>query len=139
MSEQSATSDLAEQMRQSLEAGELDAAISYFALDGVWESSPNGVGVFEGAATIRRFFEDWARAYEELKFVLEELRDVGNGVVFPLVRQEARPVGSSGYIRQRDGLVWVWVGGRCASVTVYPETEIDEGRAAAERLAQERG
>ena len=65
--------------------------------------------------------------------------DLGNGVVFAVVHQEARPVGTTGYVQQREGLVWVWDKGLCVSQTVYPEAEIDEARAAAEHLAQERG
>jgi ketosteroid isomerase-like protein len=94
--------------------------------------------VFEGAATIRRFMEDWFRGYEELQFVIDELLDVGSGVVLTVTRQMARPVGTTGYVQQREGWVWVWADGRCASVTVYPEAVIDEARAAAERLAAER-
>jgi len=142
MPEESTTPDPVEQVRQSVEAGnrgELDAAISYFAIDAVWDASRSGVGIFQGAATVRRFWEDWVCAYEELQFAFEELLDVGNGVVFAVVRQEARPVGTAGYLRQRSGWVWLWVDGLCASVTVYPEAEIDEARAAAERPAKERG
>ena len=68
----------------------------------------------------------------------EELLDLGNGVVFALVRQAGRPIGATGYVRQREGWVWVWVEGLIASVTAYPEADIDEARAAAERLAEER-
>src|SRR5207237_305184 len=86
-----------------------------------------------GVATIRRFMEDWFRGYEELQFVIDELLDVGSGVVLTITRQMARPVGTTGYIQQREGWVWVGVDGLYASVTVYPEAMIDEARAAAER------
>jgi ketosteroid isomerase-like protein len=134
--------DPVDQVRQFVEAanrGELDAAPSYLARDAVWDTSRVGIGVFEGVATIRRFMEDWFRSYEELQFVIDELLDVGSGVVLTVTRQMARPVGTTGYIQQREGWVWVWVDGLCASVTVYPEAVIDEARAAAERLAEERG
>jgi hypothetical protein len=42
-------------------------------------------------------------------------------------------------VQQREGWVWVWVDGLITSHTTYPEADIDEARAAAERLAQERG
>jgi ketosteroid isomerase-like protein len=141
MSEESTTPHPAERVRQFVEAanrGELDAAPSYLARDSVWDTSRVGIGVFEGAATIRRFMEDWFRGYEELQFVIDELLDVGSGVVLTVTRQMARPVGTTGYVQQREGWVWVWSDGRCASVTVYPEAVIDEARAAAERLAAER-
>jgi hypothetical protein len=50
---------------------------------------------------------------------------------------EGRPVGSSGEVQLRYGTVSVWEDGKIARITNY--TGIDEARAAAERLAQERG
>ena len=90
---------------------------------------------FEGRAAIRSFIEDWFGAYEELKFGLEEVRDLGKGVVFAVVTQNGRPVGGAGHVRQREGWVYVWVGGLITQFTV---SDIDEARAAAERLAEER-
>jgi hypothetical protein len=91
--------------------------------------------IFEGQAAIRAFVEGWFGMYEELEFKLEEVHDLGNGVVRAVVLQEARPAGIAGYVQQREGWVYVWVGGLIARLTVF---DIDEARAAAERLAQER-
>ena len=105
-----------------------------FAVDAVLEG--RGLGdIFEGQAAIRAFVEGWFGMYEELEFKLEEVHDLGNGVVLAVVLQEARPAGSAGYVQQREGWVYVWVGGLIARLTVV---DIDEARAAAERLAQER-
>jgi|ERR1700682_924293 len=142
MSEESRTPDLVERMREMTEAAnaqDFDTADSYYAPNAVWDSSRTGVGSFEGAETIRRFFEDWRGNYEEWEIGLEELLDIGNGVLFTVVRQAGRPVGATGYVRQREGWVWAWVEGLIDSVTTYPEADIDEARAAAERLAEERG
>jgi len=67
--------------------------------------------------------------------VKEEFVDLGSGVVFSVYCQKGRPVGVTGYVQQREGRVSVWVDGLIASATVYPEADIDEARAAAERLA----
>jgi ketosteroid isomerase-like protein len=144
MAEESTTPDLVELLRHLADAAnaqDFDTAFSYYADDAVWDTSRTlgqGIGVFEGAVRIRRFLEDWRRGYAELEFVFEELLDVGNGLVFALVRQAGRPVGATGLVRQREGWIYIWVDGLIASVTVYPEADIDEGRAAAERLAEER-
>jgi hypothetical protein len=92
--------------------------------------------IFEGQAAIRSFIEYWFGMYEELEYGLEEVRDLGKGVVFAVVGQNGRPVGSAGHVRQREGWVYVWVGGLIARLAIY---DIDEARAAAESLAQERG
>lgn len=69
----------------------------------------------------------------------DEILDPGSGVVFVVTRFTARPVGSavSGLMRRRP-LAFTWVEGLVARVTAYAGS-IDEARAAAERLAQERG
>jgi ketosteroid isomerase-like protein len=142
MSEESPSPDLGELVRQIIDAAnrrDFDAAIGYFTPDVVWDTSRDGFGSFDGAAPTRRFWEDWVRGYEELEQVVEELLDVGHGVVFTVVRQKARLVGGTGYIARRGGWVWAWVGNLCASVTVYSDADIDEARADAERLAEERG
>ena len=93
-------------------------------------------GVFEGRAAIRGFLQDWFRAYEELGFELEEVGHLGGGVVFAVVIQDGRPVGGDGHIRQREGWVYLWVGGSIARLAT---SEVDQARATAERLAEERG
>ena len=137
MPEEPTTPDLVELIGRAFEAAnrrDLDAVASSFADDAtfdgrvVWNHS-------EGRAAIRSFLEDWFGAYEELEVGLEEVRDLGNGVVFAVVVQNARPAGSAGHLRAREGWVFVWVRGLIARLTTY---EVDEARAAAERLAQER-
>jgi hypothetical protein len=91
--------------------------------------------IFEGQAAIRTFVEGWFGMYQELAFKLEEVHDLGNGVVLTVVLQEARPAGIAAHVQQREGWVCVWAGGLIARLTVC---DIDEARDAAERLAQER-
>jgi ketosteroid isomerase-like protein len=138
MPEESTTPDLVELMGRTFEAAnrrDLDALISSFAEDAVFDGRAAGA-LFEGRAAIRGFLEDWFGAYEELEVELEQVRDLGNGVVFAVVIQNGRPAGSAGHLRQREGWVFVWVRGLIARLTT---SDIDEARAAAERLAEERG
>jgi ketosteroid isomerase-like protein len=137
MSQESTTPDPVEYVRRQFEAGnrrDIDAVMSTFAVDAVLEG--RGLGdVFDGQAAIRAFVEGWFGMYEELEFKLEEVQNLGNGVVLAVVLQEARPVGIAGHVQQREGWVYVWVGGLIARLTVVA---IDEARAAAKRLAEER-
>jgi uncharacterized protein (TIGR02246 family) len=137
MSEESTTPNLVELVGRAFEAAnrrDLDAVASSFAEDATFDGRVVG-DHFEGRATIRSFLEDWFGTYEELEVGLEEVRDLGNGVVFAVVVQNGRPAGSTGHLRQREGWVFVWVRGLIARLATY---EIDEARAAAERLAEER-
>jgi ketosteroid isomerase-like protein len=137
MLEESTTPDPVELVRRQFAAGnrrDLDAATSSFAPNAVLDGRVVG-DHFEGRAAIRSFLEDWFGTFEELEFGLEEVRDLGKGVVFAVVTQNGRLVGSAGHVRQREGWVYVWVGGLIARLTTY---ELDEARVAAERLAEER-
>jgi hypothetical protein len=91
---------------------------------------------YEGRAAIRSMLEDWFGSVAEVEFGVEEARDLGTGVVFDGVIQNGRPAGSAGHLRQREGWVFVWVRGLIARLAT---SEVDEGWAAAERLAEERG
>ncbi|HLK41697.1 MAG TPA: nuclear transport factor 2 family protein [Thermoleophilia bacterium] len=138
MSEESTTPGLVELMGRAFEAAnrrDLEAVAGSFAEDATFD----GRGApehHEGRAAIRSMIEEWFGAYAELEFGLEEVRDLGNGVVFAVVVQNGRLAGSAGHLRQREGWVVVWVGGLIARLAT---SEVDEGRAAAERLVEERG
>jgi uncharacterized protein (TIGR02246 family) len=137
MPEESTTPDPVELLGRAFEAAnrrDLDAAASIFVEDATFDRRALG-DHFEGRAAIRSFFDDWFGTYEDLEYGLEEVRDLGNGVVFAVVIQNGRPVGSAGHLRQREGWVFVWARGLIAGLTV---SEVDEARAAAERLAEER-
>jgi ketosteroid isomerase-like protein len=93
--------------------------------------------VIEGRDAIRSFWEVWFGAYEEWDQAAEELRDLGNGVGFGVFRQRGRPAGSSGFVELQYAFVAIVRGdGLTERVVMY--TDIDEARAAAERLAEER-
>jgi ketosteroid isomerase-like protein len=141
MPDEPATPDLAELSRRLNEAvnrGDLDAALAMYTPDAVWDLSLGGVGVFEGRDAIRGFWEDWLDAYEEWDQEAEELRDLGNGVGFGVLRQRGRPAGSSGFVELRYAFVGIVRGdGLTERIVLY--ADLDEARAAAERLAEERG
>ena len=138
MSEESTTPDLAERWRRSFTAfnnGDIDSALSLWGPDPVWDLSPMGLGVYDGLAAVRDFWEDWIGAYDEWEAKAEEILDLGSGVTFAVVLQRGRPIGSSGDVRLRYAAVASWAHGRIVRITNYGD--IDEARAAAERLAED--
>jgi ketosteroid isomerase-like protein len=114
----------------------LDAVMGRFPPDGVYDTSPDGLVVYEGPAAIRAFIGEWWDAFEELTLEPEEVLDLGHGIVLLVVCQSARPANSTGHVQRREAYVLEWVDDMIRRTTVY--TDIDEGRAAAERLAEER-
>jgi hypothetical protein len=52
---------------------------------------------------------------------------------------DGREAAITNYVRVRSASVSVWEDGAIVRNTIYPETDIDEARAAAERLAEEQG
>jgi ketosteroid isomerase-like protein len=131
------SSDEVELTRRFFAAGDRDALMAFYAADAVWDMSTLGLGVYEGREAIRRFFEDWTSSYEAFELEPEEIVGLGSGVVIAVIRQNARPVGSSAHVELRYASVSVWVAGLNVRTTNY--RDIDEGRAAAARLAESRG
>jgi ketosteroid isomerase-like protein len=142
VSEESTTPDLVGRVRDlfvSASRGDFDAIASFFAPGAVWDNSRYGLEIVEGLAAVRRLSEEWFAAYEGLEFKPEEIVDVGNGVVFAVFSQHARLAGSTARVRLRQAAVAKWADGLAVRLTMYPESDIDEARAAAERIAKERG
>jgi ketosteroid isomerase-like protein len=139
MPEESTTPDLVEITRfiDAASRGDIDLLMSFFAPDAVWVGSLSGIGSLQGAAAIRSFLDDWIGSYQEFEIETEEVLDVGNGVMLSVSLQKGRPVGSTGYVQLRYATVAVWVGGMIERFTTYKD--IDQARAAAERLAESRG
>lgn len=140
MPEESTTPDLVERWRRASEAAErrdFDAVMSVYAPDAVWDASLTGVGNFEGVPAIRSFLEDWIGAYDEYEYKQEEGVDLGNGVVFVVGRVDGRPIGTTARVQERWAFTSVWEARLIVRVTA--RDDIDQARAAAERLAEERG
>jgi ketosteroid isomerase-like protein len=141
MTEEPTTPDLEEpsrRLREALNRGNLDAAVAMYAPDAVWDVSLLGLeGVFEGREAIRGAFEDLIAQYEDLKLLAEEFRDLGSGVTLVVFLARGRLRGSSRFVESRMASVGTWANGLIQRITSY--TDIDQARAAAERLAEERG
>ena len=123
-----------ERLRRSMEAiPDIDAVLGAFADDAIWESVDLGFH-FEGVPAIRGFLAEWYGSYAEIAVEAEELRDLDEVVFFAVLKQEGRLHDSAGTVSQRSGIVVLMRDGLIAQVFIYPD--IDEGRAAAERLAE---
>ena len=140
MPQESTTPDLIELTRRFVEAvnrRDFDSMVSFLGPDSVWEAAAWGLGTHDGLRRIRRFFEDWIGSFDEYQVEVEEMRDLGNAVVFAVTMQYGRTAHTRGYLRLRSATVLVWAEGVLTRVTNSPD--IDETRAAAERLAEEPG
>ena len=137
---ESKTPDPVELTRLAFEAvnqRDIDAVMSFFAPDGVLDGRAAG-GLYEGRAAIRGFLDDWFGSFAELRMEVEELVVLDDGVVLAVVNQEGRPVGVDGQVHQREGWAICWsADGLLVRLTTH--TDIDEARAAAERLVESRG
>ena len=139
MSKESTTPDVVRLARQGYEAmgrGHLDEVMSLFAADAVYDTSAAGLGTFEGAEAVRGFVEDWRRSWEDYRYEEEELLALGHGVMLSVVRESGRLVGGKGRVEQRAAQLITWTNRKIERFKHYPD--LDEARAAAERLAEER-
>ena len=78
----------------------------------------------------------WA-TWEDHHHEIEEILDFGHGVLSVAIREDGCPRGSNRRVQTRHLQVFEWVRGEIVRITGYPD--IDQARAAAERLAEERG
>lgn len=138
MADESRTPDLVERWRRVAEAvahSDFDVAMSYFAPDSTWDALPLGIS-FKGIAGIRSFLEEWIGSYDDYHQELVEGYELGNDVVFAVNRQDARLAGTTRRVRELWSFTITW---RAAMVErVIARNDIDEARAVAERLAEER-
>lgn len=139
MPQESTTPDLVERWRHVADAlgrSDFDSGLSCFAPDAVWEVQPLASS-FEGVPAIRSFVEAWIGNYDEYQQELVEGQDLGNDVVFAVNRQDARLAGTTSRVQELWSFTVTWRAGRIDRV--IGRNDIDEARAAAERLAEERG
>jgi hypothetical protein len=94
---------------------------------------------FKGLPAIRLFPKEWLAAFDGYGIQFDEIREVCRDVVFVLAHEAARPAGGDPQapIREVAAYLIVWPGETITLVTAYED--IDEARAAAERLTEERG
>jgi ketosteroid isomerase-like protein len=114
MADESTTPDLVARTHALNQAGniaDLDAVMGFFAPDAVWDTSPMGIGVFEGRAAIRKMLEDWLGAFDWFTTEVDEVLDFGNGVSLTVVTQHGCPTGSKVEVHQRSADVAVLVDG----------------------------
>ena len=140
MAEESSTARLVDLVGRSREAAlrhDIDALMAFYAPDAVWDASDMGFGIFEGLGAIRGFFDDWWSTWEDHHQEVRESRYLGHGVVFAAIREDARLAGGEGRVDQVLGWVAQWADELIVRVAIY--LDVDEARAAAERLAEERG
>jgi hypothetical protein len=139
MSEQPTTPDpleVAGRLAEAYNRRDVDSIVSQYSADAVWDMSELGVGTLRGHDAIRRFLEDWFGSYDDFDFALEETRDLGNGVAWAVVLPRGRPRGGERFDEFRYGNCAVSEAGLIEQMVF--STDIDAGRAAAERLADER-
>jgi uncharacterized protein (TIGR02246 family) len=137
MSEESTTPDVVELTRLAFAAvnrRDIDAVISLFDPDAVLDGRVAGDHL-EGRAAIRSFLEEWFGSFAELRFDVEELAILDDGVVLVVVNQQGRPTGVDGQVHQREGWAICWSADGLL-VRLATHTDIAEARAAAERLAE---
>ena len=104
--------------------------MSFFAPRAVWMAEPNWEReALAGSDAIRAFLEDWFTTLSGL--------EVGEGAVMTISTFLGHLPASSEPHRQHHGHVFEFRDGVIVRWTAY--TDIDEARAAAERLAKERG
>jgi ketosteroid isomerase-like protein len=132
--------DLVELTRRAYgfaKVGDWDGVVSFYGPDTDWDMTPAGLGKYDGPTVLRRFFVDWTGSYKEWDLELEEVQDLGDGMILAVVLTRGRSGWRAAWVELRFATIISWVGGRMARITSY--TDIDQARTAAARMAEERG
>jgi ketosteroid isomerase-like protein len=139
MPEESTTPDLVALARAWAAAEDVETTMSFYGSHPVWDGSAMGLETFEGREAIRENLEDWLDSFDDFKDEDQEVRDLGQGVVLSVSRLSGRLRSAEETDRVHGvyAYVSVWTDGKISRVTAY--ADIDKARAAAERLAEERG
>jgi hypothetical protein len=139
MPERSTSPDLIELTHRAyacLNSRDLDAFTGLLGRSCVYDLSRFDLGTYTGPQAIRRFYEKWIAPLHEFGVAVDDIRDLGNGVIYA-VQAGHRGPSPNFSLELGGGVVGIWEHGKLVRMTVYPD--LDEARAAAERLAQERG
>jgi ketosteroid isomerase-like protein len=140
MSEESTSPDPAQQVRDAFAAAtaeDLDGVTAGLAPNAVWEMDEVGLGPFEGVSAIRAFLLEWWSLWDEHNHHVEDVYFLNERVGYAIVREDGRTKGSERVVEARVAHVLESVDGLVVRDITY--TDIAEARAAAERLAEERG
>jgi ketosteroid isomerase-like protein len=124
MSEEPATPDLVELVCgiwADIDRRDWDAVLSIFATDAVLA---RGLITFESPDALRGVLEDTVGSYDDLESEVEQVRDLGFGVVFAVVGRRGRHIGSTASVEGRFAWVYQWADGMVVRVTIY--LDIDE-------------
>ena len=139
MSEESTTPDPLELTHRAyacLNSRDLDGFFGLIGRSCVYDLSRFDLGIYTGPEAIRRFYEEWIEPLHEFGVVVDDIKNLGNGVIYA-VQLGHRGSSPNFFFELGGGVVGVWEHGKLVRMTVYPD--IDEARAAAERLAEQRG
>src|SRR5271165_1085659 len=136
MTEEPATPDLAELVRSTFEAAnrrDFDAILDLYSPEAIWLGTVDDA---EGVVAIRALWVSYYSAFEEVRLILDDVVDLGNGVVLAAHRHVGRLVGGAA-LSERRVFVYKFVDGRIGVASDF--SDLNEARAVAERLAEERG
>jgi ketosteroid isomerase-like protein len=113
-------SDLVRQLFQEVEREDWDGVLGFFAPDAVFDTSPVGLETSIGHEATRAGWESWVEAFDEWNLELEEVHELGSGVVLARTHQQGQPIGSPRQVAFRREWVLPWVDGRVARFILSP-------------------
>jgi ketosteroid isomerase-like protein len=116
MPEESTTPDLVDLVRSMFESTDryfdFDAIAGLAVPEVVWDLSDMGLGIYEGIAACREFIKGSWAIWEDHHHKIEEILDLGTGVVFVALWEDGRPIGSDSRVQARQGDVFEFAGGQ---------------------------
>jgi len=128
--------ELTRRLYETADRGDFDAMVRLFRPGAVWDLSAGESEPSRARQPFATSSKAGQKSYEDYKVAVEEIVDLGKGVTLGVPVQTGRPTGSSGEVQIRFASIQICEDGLIVWMKNY--NEIDQNRAAAERLAQER-
>jgi ketosteroid isomerase-like protein len=107
---------------EALGRGDVDAATEYWSPEIDWraaEGAADDIGVMKGTQALRRYYEDWAEVFDELRAAVDEVIAEAPEYCAVAVRNSGRARGSSALVQGRYFVVCRVRDGRIASGREY--------------------
>jgi SnoaL-like protein len=111
-------------MQEAFNRGDFDGALAFFDPEVAADHSARvGGAIGHGREELRRIVTEWAGAFTELHVDIEEIRDLGAGLVLQVTLHRGRGKGSGAEVAYRFALLYELHDAAITHMTLFLSTE----------------
>jgi ketosteroid isomerase-like protein len=114
------------QMYKAFHSGDIDGALGHFDPNVLVDASkarPDNVAIGRGHERLMQIVTSWMTAWKDWREEIEQIRDLGNGMVLVLSVQRGRGKGSGIEVEARWAVVYELAAGVITSMRIYQRSD----------------